>query len=570
MPPLWKRTSNYLKSRSTTLLVTGGLVGGIYILSQYAINKLKQMQDKMVQDRNSKENLRRRFSQNQEDCTFTVLALLPTLGDQLFEKLDVEGLTKSLQAQPNPQTRLPAKESPDTFSTGDASINPETTSSAVQTSQQTPFLVESEGGSSITGNSGFNPLAKPFVPGDALPRGEGESTTTDTENSERVSPPVTSTLGLNSGVDNQSSSGESVAQVQLDAKKSAETSAQIVGKSSEDLIAEKKAKLQLWNELKVVAFARTFTALYCIVLLTLQTHIQLNLIGRFAYLSSVESQARAQEARAATHCIRLQSRDALMVDENDPEESGDDCDPDAKGGLDHDTERFYLTFSWWFLHRGWERLSDKVQEAVEDVFSGLPLKAQLSWADLQRCITDVRERVEFQDKGFACDGAKGFRSRSNFLALLFPASLEEEQETLVQAGALTSAQAKAVTISDAQLRALLDETKDTIESEDFSDVLRLCLDKVFDVFSNTMTSTFGIGPIVDHGNPAGDAHALVPRFQELTSEGHEGRKVRLASLFPAVARQSQLAINGVPNPYIESLSEVRELRALSAIIYSAW
>lgn len=43
------------------------------------------------------DSLRRRFRQNQEDCTFVLLAQLPTLSRQLFTELDVEALTAELQ-----------------------------------------------------------------------------------------------------------------------------------------------------------------------------------------------------------------------------------------------------------------------------------------------------------------------------------------------------------------------------------------------------------------------------------------------------------------------------------------
>lgn len=42
-------------------------------------------------------SLRRRFEQNQTDCTYTVLALLPTATDDIIEALPVEELTKELQ-----------------------------------------------------------------------------------------------------------------------------------------------------------------------------------------------------------------------------------------------------------------------------------------------------------------------------------------------------------------------------------------------------------------------------------------------------------------------------------------
>ena len=45
-----------------------------------------------------RSSLRRRFEQNQQDISFTVMALLPTLGTHILEGMDVEGVTQELQS----------------------------------------------------------------------------------------------------------------------------------------------------------------------------------------------------------------------------------------------------------------------------------------------------------------------------------------------------------------------------------------------------------------------------------------------------------------------------------------
>lgn len=42
-------------------------------------------------------SLRRRFEQNQADCSFTVLALLPTAAENIIDSIPVEELTTELQ-----------------------------------------------------------------------------------------------------------------------------------------------------------------------------------------------------------------------------------------------------------------------------------------------------------------------------------------------------------------------------------------------------------------------------------------------------------------------------------------
>lgn len=43
--------------------------------------------------------MRRRFEQNQEDCTYTVLALLPTVRDEVIGAFPVEEISTELQKQ---------------------------------------------------------------------------------------------------------------------------------------------------------------------------------------------------------------------------------------------------------------------------------------------------------------------------------------------------------------------------------------------------------------------------------------------------------------------------------------
>lgn len=48
---------------------------------------------------NNVTSLRRRFEQNQEDATYTIMALLPTLSSDIIDTFPVEALTQELQAK---------------------------------------------------------------------------------------------------------------------------------------------------------------------------------------------------------------------------------------------------------------------------------------------------------------------------------------------------------------------------------------------------------------------------------------------------------------------------------------
>jgi peroxin-3 len=75
--------------------------------------------------------------------------------------------------------------------------------------------------------------------------------------------------------------------------------------------------------------------------------MQLNLLGRFTYVWSVSVLNKSEPT------IRLQ-------------QEGEE--PDV-GFLDPQTERVFLSASWWLLHRGWKGLSDRIQEAVDEIVS---------------------------------------------------------------------------------------------------------------------------------------------------------------------------------------------------------
>lgn len=102
------------------------------------------------------------------------------------------------------------------------------------------------------------------------------------------------------------------------------------------------------DNVRTLGFTRSFTSIYSLTLLTLLTHLQLNLLGRFTYVWSVSVLNRSEPT------IRLQH-----------------ADEEPEGGfLDPQTERMFLSASWWLLHRGWRLCAKRVEEAVEDVVSG--------------------------------------------------------------------------------------------------------------------------------------------------------------------------------------------------------
>ena len=144
-------------------------------------------------------------------------------------------------------------------------------------------------------------------------------------------------------------------------------------------------------------------------LLSLFTHIQLDILGRSKYIQSVLEQAYEERERE-------RRREGLTFAAIFSALEGQEFDPELQDVdyISEETERKYLTLSWWILHVGWKDVGERVRRAVEEVFEGsvaftysdsrtqynfmhrVSLKTKLSAADLHRLISDVRRRVEFE------------------------------------------------------------------------------------------------------------------------------------------------------------------------------
>jgi peroxin-3 len=92
-------TRRWLRRNRTNFAIGAGVLGATYVAGQYVLGKLSEARQRMSDERVAKENLRRRFEQNQEDCTFTVLAILPTATQNILNAVPVEQVLEELQRQ---------------------------------------------------------------------------------------------------------------------------------------------------------------------------------------------------------------------------------------------------------------------------------------------------------------------------------------------------------------------------------------------------------------------------------------------------------------------------------------
>jgi peroxin-3 len=295
----------------------------------------------------------------------------------------------------------------------------------------------------------------------------------------------------------------------------------------------------LGTQLTSIAITRAFTLIYTLALLTLLTRIQLNLLGRRSYLSSVVSLATGGMEQST---ISL--------------ENHDDDNPDQAYGNDFETNRRYLTFSWWLLHRGWREVMLKVEAAVKEVFGGLSPRDDISMQKFSELTLEVRKKVE--------GATEAERQASTWLQYLLPP--KEEEEFVLKESGMTkeSSPSGSVSISASDstpLRRLLDETSDLIDSPPFSHVLTLLLDAGYSTLVDQKISQQAYKV-----PPASEISELnTPRITEVV----DVKPVKLPIVLAVLTRQAHSIGNGVPNEYLQSMEQVRDLEAFAAVVYSS-
>ena len=507
-------TRRWFRRNRSGIAIAAGVVGATYIAGQYVWSKISEARERMNLERIVKEkydgsqlplpfqltdrsstSLRRRFEQNQTDCTFTVLALLPTVTDNVLEALPVEQLTHELQQKKAERlARAAGEKVPSEFSSGPPSVRDGDTTSlgSLQSSSFVHASLMDEDGS----------------------------------------------------------------------------------------LRPRKSKAQLWNEVKISAITRSFTIVYTLSLLTLLTRIQLNLLGRLNYLTSVVSMAQPPPP-GRTNSISLEDRDDTPLQTHSVSQIG------ANFGNDFETNRRYLTFSWFLLHRGYNQLLNQIRDAVNEVFGPISPTEAITAARLSELTLSTRRKIE--------GATESERQAKRWLPYMLPLR-EDEQSILKESGVIshpgTSSSTfpppategdnplpSSIDISSGPLRQLLDETADLIDSPTFTRVHTLLLNTLFSYLIDTKvvqqaypqptsvqsppSSVSSAIPVADIATTTLPADTPVPQSQ---------RGVKLATILAVLTRQAHAIGNGntPPNEYISVMeTEVKELEAFAAVIFAA-
>ncbi|KAH8993651.1 Peroxin-3 [Lactarius hatsudake] len=531
--------TNYVYERRKRLARTAGVVGGLYVVGRYAMGRITDMGDRVREERLARENIRKRFRQNVQDTSFTIMTYLPLLSKHILDEMDVEALTAELQSlsrAAKTQRNIPVVPNVGSAGSLESSVELVRPSDARSESSSASFLSVSPRPEASQLADSTASWVEPLQPSPEAPSLERLGTS-----------PVP--LALPSGANSLSESVLSSSVVS-----SGSDSGLVSGRSALPLIplspsqadlslksATTRSKAELWREVKMLTVTRTLTVLYSITLLTIFTNIQLSLLGRYKYIQSVLQMERSEDA----HARRQYESSApgtlfpSLVDQDIEAFVGRRArleeDSIWREGVDAETERKYLTLSWWILNVGWKDVGERVRRGVEEVFEGISLKSKIGAIELHRLISDVRRRVEHEIT------FEGTERRINFLSTLMPPTASALSHLLTRGGFPPTHN----DTHEPEFTALLEETRDLLASSDFALVLERALDRATALLFEGLSQNVFVG-----------------------EEGEDEVRLRVAAVLPGLARWSSLALNGMPNELVDSLSDLHEVASFSAIIYS--
>jgi hypothetical protein len=297
---------------------------------------------------------------------------------------------------------------------------------------------------------------------------------------------------------------------------------------------EKKNKRELWEELKIMSFTRLIASVYIINLISLFTYLQINLIGRYVYIDSVIT---LNHNKTDNNNASTSTREKALSNE-------------SSHGLSTEIQAKYLAFSYYLIHIGWKELAEKVREETEKEIGPLLLNGKITFENLIEIFNKIRMNVEETSK--LPTKSKKYKDLNKDLSMTRYIINDEKYDNEILA---TVTKDENVTI-EKKLKNLLNETRDILESKDFSAVLSSCLNDSFESLFMILKPTF-----IDTQNMDTDS---------ADTTDAPTKEILLAQMLPFITKSLYSVFYGVPNPFLEIIKDNMMQQRFSAIIYSSF
>lgn len=270
----------------------------------------------------------------------------------------------------------------------------------------------------------------------------------------------------------------------------------ILGKEAPQSLSPKD-KLQLWHELKTLSFARTVCAISALSLLDIFIRVQLNILGRHVYFATARDMTQSTESHVP---------------------------------LSMSVQQKFIAFSGYLHHKGLATLVADVCKAVEIELKGKQLKEPYTIDDLRDVFMRMRATLDSK--------------RSAWVEYVLPPdNVLPDDLAASSSTADVSSPISEMTDHDSEvLDQLMSEARAVMASNEFHEVLAVCLDAMLD----------------------GVMEELYAIYRGASDNG-----IPLAKLLPPVAGAgSALLEHPDDNRFIRILANLPQVHAFCALVYT--
>lgn len=104
--PIFSSIAGFFKRNRRRLIITSAVAASLYLLvNELVVKKFRNYQNSLRQELLFKRQIKERFLQTQQDCYYTILALLPVLTGPIVENLPIELITQALRLKKSEKSR---------------------------------------------------------------------------------------------------------------------------------------------------------------------------------------------------------------------------------------------------------------------------------------------------------------------------------------------------------------------------------------------------------------------------------------------------------------------------------
>lgn len=306
------------------------------------------------------------------------------------------------------------------------------------------------------------------------------------------------------------------------------------GESLQKKMIQNKSKSELWSALKTVSLTRFMTLFYCQSMLIIYLHLQLNILSRKSYYESAVKLASVRDA----DLIKSAGNSSNQGDENTlPEQA-------------------FLSFSWWFLNKGWLQLKNIIEDSVEDVFGEINPRQKLSIKEFASLINTCQQTIYKK-----LQSGEDLQNDSSDAIVNFLLPPHDKEFYLLQQtnSADFLADFNADITNTENLEKFLAELRGYLQNEQVTSLLNILVTVGISLVLDNILADIEANTALKSNIDASEPNA--------TKKGSENLK--LASLLALITKQSnKLTNNSLDNDILCTLNNLQELEDLSANVYS--